>query len=439
MLAHPLDEPPSRNGSFELSEAVKTVSPGGSILSGIRIIDMTTVMMGPYATLQLAELGADVVKVESPAGDSMRAVGPMKNPGMGPLYLHANRNKRSVVIDLKQETGKAVVRRLIAKADVFVSNVRSSALARLGLDYPSLAKLNPSLVYAVANGFGSGGAYDGRPAYDDLIQGLAGVPHMAAKAYGDGVPRYAPVVLADRVTGLALANAILAALVNRAATGRGHHVEVPMFETVTHMVMGDHLGGLTFHPHVGAWGYQRLLVEHRRPYKTSDGHIGAVIYTDAHWREFLRLVDCPEMFRNDPRFSDLGTRTRHIGELYAFAAEKLASRPTAEWLKLLAEADIPAAPIHSPHSILEDPHLESVGFFQVAEHPTEGPIMQMRRPSRWLGDDGAESTLAPRLGEHTRSVLSEADYSDEEIAALLRDCAVVQAGAASDAENDLRS
>jgi crotonobetainyl-CoA:carnitine CoA-transferase CaiB-like acyl-CoA transferase len=388
-------------------------------LEGIRVVDMTTVMMGPYATLQLAEMGADVIKVEAPEGDSMRSVGPMRSPGMGPLFLHANRGKRSIAVDLKCEDGRDIMKKLVARADVFVSNIRVGALARLGLDYDTLSRLNPKLIYATSNGFGVGGEYEGRPAYDDLIQGLAGVPELAARASGDGVPRYAPVVFADRVTGLMLANGILAALVGRATDGRGRSLEVPMFEAITHMVMGDHLGGLTFDPPIGPSGYSRLLVANRRPFKTIDGHICAVIYTNAHWQAFLELEGEGDLYQRDSRFRNLEERTKHIGQLYAMVAERMLGRTSAEWLHLLAQADIPAAPMHTPESLLNDPHLKSVDFFERFEDQSGEDVILMRHPCQLSDMPVRPATQAPRLGADTKSILREIGYPDDVINRLV--------------------
>jgi crotonobetainyl-CoA:carnitine CoA-transferase CaiB-like acyl-CoA transferase len=395
-------------------------------LEGIRVVDITTVMMGPYATLQLAEMGADVIKVEAPDGDSMRSVGPMRSPGMGPLFLHANRGKRSIAVDLKCEDGRDIITKLVARADVFVSNIRAAALARLGLDYDTLSRLNPKLIYATSNGFGAGGEYEGRPAYDDLIQGLAGVPELAARASGDGIPRYAPIVMADRVTGLMLANGILAALVGRATTGRGRSLDVPMFEATTHMVMGDHLGGLTFDPPIGPSGYSRLLVANRRPYKTKDGHICAVIYTNAHWKAFLELDGDGDLYRRDPRFCNLEERTKHIGELYAMVAERMLGRTSAEWLRLLTKADIPAAPMHTPESLLNDPHLKAVGFFERSEDQTDGDVIQMRHPCRISDMPVRRVTPAPRLGANTKAILREIGYADDVIDRLVAEGRVLE-------------
>jgi crotonobetainyl-CoA:carnitine CoA-transferase CaiB-like acyl-CoA transferase len=393
-------------------------------LQGIRVVDMTTVMMGPYATLQLAEMGADVIKVEAPDGDSMRSVGPMRSRGMGPLFLHANRGKRSIAVDLKRKDGREIITKLVIEADVFVSNIRAAALARLGVDYDSLSRLNPKLIYATSNGFGAGGEYEGRPAYDDLIQGLAGVPELAARASGDGIPRYAPIVMADRVTGLMLANGILAALVGRAATGRGRSLDVPMFEAVTHMVMGDHLGGLTFDPPIGPSGYSRLLVANRRPYKTKDGHVCAVIYTNAHWKAFLELNGDGDLYRLDPRFYNLEERTKYIGELYAMVAERMLGRTSAEWLLLLTSADIPAAPMHTPESLLNDPHLKDVGFFERSAGQSEGDVIQMRHPCRMSDMPVGRTTQAPRLGANTVAILREIGYPDDTIKRLIAEGSV---------------
>lgn len=389
-------------------------------LQGIRIVDMTTVMMGPYATQILGDFGADVIKVESPGGDSMRAVGPARNPGMGALYLHANRNKRSVVIDLKAPEGRSILLKLLEDADVFVFNARPQAMQRLGLGYEAVAAVNPGIVYAGAHGFGSDGPYAGRPAYDDLIQGLGAVPSLAMQA-GGGHPQYAPVVLADRVVGLNLANVIMAALLHRARTGEGQQVEVPMFESIVQFVLGDHMGGRTFDPPLGDMGYGRLLAEHRRPCETRDGHICVVVYTDRHWRAFFELIGKGDLFDRDPRLRDITVRTRHIGELYGMVADELKTRTTAEWLDALTRADIPAMPMHTPESLLDDPHLKAVDFFQPVEHPTEGRLLTMRVPSRWSATQRESHTPAPRLGEHTKAVLAEAGFPEAEIRRWLHD------------------
>jgi crotonobetainyl-CoA:carnitine CoA-transferase CaiB-like acyl-CoA transferase len=382
--------------------------------------------MGPYATQLLAELGAEIIKVEPPGGDVMRSVGPMRNAKMGPLFLHANRNKRSIVLDLKHPVGHALLLRLLRDADAFVFNVRPQAMQRLRLDYTTVAAINPSIVYCGAYGFGSDGPYAGRPAYDDLIQGLAAIPSLGLRA-GMEQPRYAPTVIADRIVGLNLAVVILAALLHRQRTGEGQQVEVPMFETMAAFVLGDHMGGRSFVPPIGETGYARLLSPHRRPFATKDGYICVVVYTDAQWRTFFSLVGEAERFENDERFRDIGSRTRHIDELYGLVARHLAQRTTAEWLDLLERSDIPAAPLHTIESLLDDEHLHAVRFFRKVEHPTEGTIVEMRRPSRWSGATGEDQSPAPNVGEHTVEILREAGLTPNEIDAALACGAAVAA------------
>ncbi len=388
-------------------------------LAGVRIIDMSTVMMGPFATQILGDLGADVVKVEALEGDSMRRVGPMRHSGMGALYLHANRNKRSIVIDLKQREGRDILLELLTKADVFTFNMRPQAMARLGLRYEDVIQVNAEVIYVGATGFGSQGRYGGRPAYDDLIQGLSGIPALGVRA-GAEVPRYAPTVIADRVTGMSVANAVLAALYYRSKTGEGQCIEVPMFETMVQLVMGDHLGGRTFAPPYGDMGYARLLAKDRRPYATKDGYICVVVYTDAHWQGFFNLIGKGTAFAAERRFSDIGKRTEHIDELYKLVSEQLLTKTTAEWLALLEQVDIPAMPMHTPESLLEDPHLNSIGFFEKISHPTEGDLLQMRVPSDWSKTSRETHTPAPTLGEHTEIILCEAGYSKDVIAQWLQ-------------------
>lgn len=395
-------------------------------LQGIRVVDMTSVMMGPYATQILADFGADIIKVESLIGDSMRAVGPMVNSGMGCLFLHANRNKRSIAIDLKTDAGRDVISLLLEDADVVVSNIRSESMRRLRLSYADVQKINPSIIYVEAYGFGSTGTYAGKPAYDDLIQGLAAIPSLAMLA-GSSEPRYAPSVIADRVVGLNIVNVVLAALVHKEKTSEGQHVEVPMFETLTHMVLGDHMGGASFIPKNGEMGYARLLSEHRRPYRTADGYICVVVYTDAHWKSFLSLTGDEQLLISDERFASLRKRTEHINELYDLVAQRLKADTSSQWLEALNKADIPAMPMHTPESLLNDPHLQSVGFFYDSEHPTEGTLRQMRMPSTWSSARRECQSPAPRLGEHTIEVLREYGISTEQMSRLLDQNIVHQA------------
>jgi crotonobetainyl-CoA:carnitine CoA-transferase CaiB-like acyl-CoA transferase len=395
--------------------ALETVNRGP--LKGVKILDLTTVVMGPYATQILGDMGADIVKVEPPAGDNMRAVGPMKNPGMGHIFLNTNRNKRSLVLDLKQEKGRKAALRLAAKSDVIVYNVRPAAMARLGLSYDDVKAVNPGIIYVGAFGFSEDGPYAGRPAYDDLIQGAAGVAALAQQQSGD-VPRYAPVTLGDRSVGLQTAIAVAGALFHRAQTGEGQAVEVTMFESLSQFVLGDHMGGKTFVPPIGATGYARLIAPHRRPYATSDGYLCVLIYNDKQWQRFFQIIGRDDLSQ-DKRFCDHSSRAANIREVYEFVAEVMKTKPTETWMRLLNEGDIPATPMHTIDSLIEDTHLNAIGFFPEYEHPTEGTIRTTAPVGKWSKTPPSIRALPARLGEHSREVLGELGYGDAEIDAMI--------------------
>ncbi|KTT22270.1 acetyl-CoA acetyltransferase [Pseudacidovorax intermedius] len=396
--------------------AMASARPTGP-LQGLRILDLTAVVLGPYATQTLGDLGADVIKVEPPGGDNLRAVGPMRNPGMGAMSLHLNRNKRSVVLDLKQPAGRDACLKLAEGCDALIYNTRPKAMARLGLDYAAVAARNPRIVYLGCLGYGEAGPYAGKPAYDDLIQGAAGLPMLYARQGGDA-PRYAPVTLADRAVGLQAAIALLAAVLHAQRTGRGQAVEVPMFEALAQLVMGDHLGGESFAPAEGPMGYARLLAPHRRPYRTADGYLSVLIYNDKHWRAFFDAIGRPEL-KDAPLFRDHGARAARIGEVYAFVAEVMATRGSDEWCALLAQADVPVARLHTVESLLHDPHLQAVDFFAQMDHPSEGRIRTPAAVGRYGATPAGIHRHAPRLGEHSAEVLSEAGLDDAAVAALI--------------------
>jgi len=387
-------------------------------LAGIRVIDMTSVLMGPYATQLLGDMGADVIKVEPPAGDTTRSIGAARHRGMSSGFLNSNRNKRSVCLDLKHPDAHCAMRRLLADADVLVYNVRPQAMARLGLGYDDLRQDHPRLVHVGVFGYGQQGPYAAKAAYDDLIQAAIGLPSLMERAGANG-PMYVPIAFVDRAVGLAAVNAVVGGLFHRERTGRGQAIEVPMFETMIPFVLGEHLGGETFRPAEGPIGYARLLARERVPFPTVDGHVGAVIYTDAHWSRFCAMVGDPDRPAADPRFRDLASRTRHVGELYAYAAEHFARRDTATWLRLLDEADIPAMRVHTVESLLDDPHLRATGCLRDAEHPTEGPIREIGPPGRWTDSPLSIRRPAPGLGQHTEEVLREAGLTERELAELL--------------------
>ncbi|MDO9709479.1 CaiB/BaiF CoA transferase family protein [Paracraurococcus lichenis] len=391
---------------------------GAGPLAGIRVLDLTTVLVGPYCTQVLAEMGAEVTKVEAPEGDVVRLIGPGRSPGMGCMFLTINRGKRSLVLDLKTPEGRAVLLRLAQSAEVLVTNIRPAAMARLGLDWPALRAANPRLVYAAVLGYAQDGPYAPRPAYDDLMQGAALIAALNARVNG-GEPRYVPLAMADRITGLMAASAINAALVHQARTGEGQLVQVPMFETMLNFVLGDHLGGKVFDPPLDAGGYGRLLSPDRRPYRTKDGFVCTMIYNDRQWRAFCAAVGWPDLVSTDPRFASHATRTRHIDEVLGLLAREFLTRSTAEWLDLLERADLPVTPVHTLESIFEDPHLLATGFFQAEDHPTEGRTLRMAAPVRFSATPAGERAPAPRLGADSAAILAEAGYAEAEIAALV--------------------
>ncbi|AVO48379.1 CoA transferase [Melaminivora suipulveris] len=401
-------------------------APGPAPLHGLRVIDMSSVLMGPFASQALGDMGADVIKIEAPEGDAVRQIGPARHPGMGPIFLNANRNKRSVVLDLKQPEGAAALKRLLVDADVLMYNVRPQAMARLGLDYESVRAINPRLVYAGVFGFGQDGPYASRPAYDDLIQGAATLPHLMARASG-GIPRYVPTAMADRVVGLTAVGAILASVLARQHTGRGDRVDIPMFETMVGFVLGDHLAGLTFEPPLNDGGYARLLSPERRPYRTRDGYICALVYNDKQWAGFLQGIGRSSLLHEDPRFASFASRAQHIDHVYGWLAQVFEQRTTQEWFELLEAADVPCMPMHDLHSVLDDPHLQATGFFETVQHPSEGTLRSMRPAPRWQTAARPEPRPAPALGEHTVQVLQEAGYSAAEVQAMLA-CRAALAG-----------
>ena len=388
-------------------------------LEGIKVIDMTTVLMGPYATQMLGDYGADVIKVESLDGDVTRQIGPTRHSGMGPVFLNTNRSKRSICLDLKKPAGREAVLRLIEKADVLVYNVRPQAMIRLQLGYDVVSKTNPRLIYAGVFGFGQDGPYAAKPAYDDLIQGATALPALMAQT-SDGVPRYVPNALVDRIVGLTAVGAICASLVHRDKTGRGQRVDIPMFETMAGFVMGDHMGGLTYDPPLDRGGYARHLSPNRRPYKTSDGYICVIVYNDKQWGNFFKATGRDDL-RSDPKFATFAGRATNIDAVYAELARILETKTTGEWNGILEKADVPVMPMHDLETLLGDPHIVATSVFPVTEHPTEGRIRSTRVSAKWSETSAEPQRLAPRLGEHSAEILQEAGFSTDEIAAMVRD------------------
>ena len=385
-------------------------------LAGFRVLDLTSVVFGPLATQVLGDQGADVIKIEGPDGDTTRYTGPARSPDMAALFLGFNRNKRSLVLDLKHEAAKDALWRLIDGADALVHSIRPQAVERLGFAPDAVLARNPRIVYAALTGYGTGGAYAGQPAYDDVIQGQSGVAALMTQLAGE--PRYAPMIMGDKTCGLVAAQAITAALLSRERTGKGQYIEVPMFETMAAFTLAEHMFGHIFEPPLGAIGYNRVLAPWRRPYKTSDGYIAMLVYTDAQWRRFWALIGREELGR-DQRFATMAARAANIGEVYAIAGECMLARTTHEWLAALGRIEIPCARVTSLEDLVADGHLASVGFFERRTHPTEGALKLPGPPARFAATPTAISRLQPRLGEQSVEVLREAGLSPGEIEVLI--------------------
>ena len=390
-------------------------------LKGIRVLDLTAVVLGPLGTQILADYGADVIMVEPPEGDMMRANGVSLHPGMSSIFLAVNRNKRSIALDLKSPQGLAALLALVPAVDVIVHNMRVAAVERLGLGYKAVAQLNPGIVYCAAVGFGQDGPHRDKPAFDDIIQAGCGLVGLGASPERT-TPDYTASLIADKTTGLVVSNAVMAALLHRARTGEGQYVEVPMLETMTAFVLAEHMGGMTFRDSTVKAGYPRLLEGGRKPSPTKDGWISMLPYTARHWRAFFNDVHRPDL-ADRYGIEDRNERNAQVRALYGHLRELTPLRTTAEWIDLCERLDIPATPIYALDALREHPHLKAVGLFEDAEHPTEGPIRQLRPTTRFSATPTRVYRQAPTVGQHTGEVLREAGLSQEAIAALTGDTA----------------
>ena len=386
-------------------------------LKGIKILDLTSVGFGPYACQILGDYGAEIIKIESPDGDITRGIAPFRNNGMGHFFLNANRNKRSLVLDLKKPEAKKIFFKLAETADVLITSIRPAAMDRLGLGFKACQKVNGKLIYVALVGFGQSGPYAKRPAYDDIIQGVSGMASMQGGRNGD--PTFVNASICDKICSQVAAHATLAALYSRTNSETGQLVEVPMFESMVGFNLVEHQAGMTFNPALGSTGYERSMAEHRKPYATLDGFVCALPYTTKHWQTFFSIMKRNEMI-NDLRVTDPKLRSEKIGELYELVSELVKTWKTEDLLDALNTGDIPHGEATALDDLANDPHLEKVGYFQTWDHPSEGKIKLTAPPVKFSKTPATIDRLPPSLGEHNSEILKEIGFDDEEISALRR-------------------
>lgn len=392
-------------------------------LAGVKILELTAVVLGPWACQILADMGAEVIKVEPPYGDSNRSLGASRNPGMAALYLTCNRNKRSLVLDLKKPGAREAVLKIAEGVDVVIHNNRPQVMTKLGLEYKDFKAVNDRIIYCGTYGYGKDGPYGEKGALDDSIQSISGIAWLTNMVLGE--PRYLPTVVCDKTTALNVVYAVTAALYAREKSGAGQEIEVPMFESMVYYNMAEHLWGQTFEPAIGTAGYKRLMSYHRKPYKTKDGYIAILPYLDAHWEKFCKLSGREDLL-DDERFTTLADRVANIDDTYEETARTMVNRTTQEWLDMFGQTSVPTNAVNTLDGILDDEHLKAVGFWQELDHPTEGKLRMTKFPVNFSATPAENRRHQPRLGEHSTEILLEAGLSQEQIDAMLADGATRQ-------------
>ena len=392
--------------------------PNAGPLTGVRVLDLTINVLGPVATMILGDMGADVVKIETPDGDPNRQNGPARHPNMAAMHLNMNRNKRSVTLNLKRPEAREALLRLVDSADVFIHSMRPAAAERLGIAYEEIARRNPRIVYGYGCGYMPGGPRENDPAFDDVVQGEAGIANLMLRSVGQA--RYLPTVLVDKFCGYTLASAIGMALYARERTGVGQLVRVPMLETIVAFNLQEHLWGGVFDPPLGSGvGYVRLLSEHRRPYETRDGHICVLAVNDEQWRRLLPTIGRPELLL-DERFTTVDARMKNIDAVYGVVSDQMKTQTSADWHRMLDAIDIPNGPMARFEDMLGDAYLNEISFFHRYEHPSEGPMLTTSVPTQFSATPGGLHRPPPRLGEHNDEVFGAIGYGADEIAVLTR-------------------
>ena len=393
-------------------------------LKGLKIIELTSVVLGPWAAQILADMGAEVIKVEAPFGDSNRQLGASRNPNMAALYLSNNRNKRSLVLDLKQASARDALLAIIKDSDVFLHNNRPQVMTKLKLEYSDVKSVNENIIYCGTYGYSKDGPYGEKGALDDSIQAASGIAALNELVLGD--PRYLPTVVADKTTAITVVYSILAALFHRERTGHGQAVEVPMFETMVSFVMAEHIWGEVFEPPLGKAGYTRLMSHHRKPYKTKDGYIAVLPYMNNHWKTFCEKAGRQDLI-DDDRFKNLSSRVENIDDTYAETGKILSTKTTQEWLDIFADTKVPVIVVNSLDDLFTDPHLEAVGFWQEFDHPTEGKLKMPGFPAKFSETPATIRKHAPNFGEHSIEILAEAGIDEETINEMIESKATLVA------------